>query len=87
MHVHAGRDVHSIQFHASPCMQDPPADYTRNCTEASNYVVRSSLVPKKLPNMKFAQYRLPNDDPPRVPSSICNIAMPGQSTRARYLWV
>ncbi|EIE23036.1 hypothetical protein COCSUDRAFT_63419 [Coccomyxa subellipsoidea C-169] len=67
--------------------QDPPADYTRNCTEASNYVVRSSLVPKKLPNMKLAQYRLPNDDPPRVPGSICNIAMPGQSTRARYLWV
>ena len=30
---------------------------------------------------------LPNEDPPVVPGGICNIAMPSQSTRVRYLWV
>ncbi len=72
---------------AVSCMQDVPAEYTRNCTVASAYEVRRSMVPRTLPKLRLSKYGLPNDDPPQVPGSICNIAMPNQSTRARFLWV
>lgn len=72
---------------AAMCMQDVPAEYTRNCTVASDYEVRRSMVPRILPKLPVSKYGLPNDDAPQVPGHICNIAMPGQSTRSRYLWV
>ncbi|CAL8465540.1 g5076 [Coccomyxa elongata] len=66
---------------------DVPAEYTRNCTVATDYEVRRSMVPRILPKLPVSKYGLPNDDAPQVPGHVCNIAMPGQSTRARYLWV
>ena len=44
-------------------------------------------VPARFPKLSRNKLQLPSEDPPVVPGSICNIAMPSQSTRARYLWV
>ena len=69
------------------CMQDQPVDYTANCTVAGNYETRKSMVPATYPKLPRNWQQLPDSDPPVVPAQICNIAMPSQSTRQRYLWV
>lgn len=69
------------------CVQDEPVDYTQNCTVAGNYETRRSMVPATYPKLPRNGLLLPDSDPPVVPASICNIAMPSQSTRQRYLWV
>lgn len=45
------------------------------------------MLPMMLPKLPLSNYSLPKSDPPRVPGSLCNIAMPSQSTRTRFLWV